>query len=95
MVTQNFAAKAFQSGTVVMLGKDQITWRSAKQPRVANNTTGSEAIVIVATYTLAEFVRAMTESVGPLLFEVKFRCHNRPNIVLKLEERTWKSKGFS
>ena len=50
---------------------------------------------MAATCILAEYVKALRESVGLPLFEVMIRCDNRAAIVLASGEGTWKTKTLT
>ena len=65
-----------------------------KQPQTTKSTTGSEATAMAATCILAEYVKALRESVGLPLSEVRIRCDNRAAIVLATGEGTWNTKAL-
>ena len=60
----NYAVKRSQTGSVIKLGENVITWRSMKQSTIAQSTAESEVQALANTATLVEFVRTLRESLS-------------------------------
>jgi len=60
----NFSAKRSQTGAVIKLGANVITWRSMKQSEVPLSSAESEVQASASTAVLAEYVRTLRESLS-------------------------------
>ena len=83
----NFAVERSQTGAVVKFGTNIITWRSMKQTEVSHSTAESEVQAVATTEVLADYVKALRESIGLATLVIKMRCYNAAAIVLSKGER--------
>ena len=73
----NFSAKRSQTGAVVKLGANVITWRSMKQSEVSLSSAESEVQALASTAALAEYVRTLRGSLSSNTHdETKVRQHS-------------------
>ena len=89
----NFSAKRSQTGSVVKLGVNVITWRSMKQSEVSLSSAESEVQALASTAVLSEFVRTLRESLCIPTPAIELRCDNTAAIVLATGEGSWRTKS--
>ena len=89
----NFSAKRSQSGALVKLGENVITWRSMKQSEVSSSSAESEVQALAMTGVLAEYVATLRESLCLPTPTVEIRCDNTAAIVLATGEGSWRTKS--
>ena len=59
----NFSVKRSQTGSIVKLGENVITWRSMKQPTVSSSSAESEVQALADTKKLVDYIKTLRESV--------------------------------
>merc|ERR1711867_98811 len=89
----NFSVKRSQSGALVKLGENVITWRSMKQSEVSLSTAESEVQALAMTGVLADYVATLRESLCLTTPTVEIRCDNKAAIVLSTGEGSWRTKS--
>ena len=82
----NFAVSRSQTGSFIKLGTNPITWRSVKQTMVSRSTTDSEIQAVATTEILADYVKALRESVCLPTPVIKMKCDNAAAIILSKGE---------
>ena len=91
----NFGTERSQTGSVIKLGSNVITWRSSKQPAGSINTTESEVQAVASTEQLGEYVKALRESTCKPRPDVELGCDNTSAIVLSIGEGSWRTKSLA
>ena len=82
----NFEADRSMTGTIIMYGGSPLCWRSSRQAQVARSTADSELTAVASSYTMAENVKALLESMGIAVPVVNLLCDNRAAIILATGE---------
>ena len=78
----NFSVKRSQTGVVVKLGTNVVAWRSMKQSEVSMNTAESEVQAVASTVVLANYIKALRESLCLPTPIMELMCDNTSAIVL-------------
>ena len=89
----NHATNRSQSGAVIKLGENVVTWRSAKQTEVSRSSAESEVQALSMTAVLAEYITTLRESLCLPTPSVEIRCDNRAAIILATGEGSWRTKS--
>ena len=89
----NHAVNRSQSGAVIELGENVVTWRSMKQSEVSLSSAESEVKALAMAAVLAEFVSTLRESLCLPTPVTEIRCDNTAAIVLASGERSWRTKA--
>ena len=89
----NYAPTRSQTGIVIKLGTNVITWRSMKQSVTSLSSAESEVQALAMTGVLADFVSTLRESLCLTTSLVEIRCDNTAAIVLATGEGSWKTKA--
>ena len=91
----NHATNRSQSGAVIKLGENVVTWRSAKQTEVSRSSAESEVQALSMTAVLAEYITTLRESLCLPTPSVEIRCDNKAAIVLATGEGSWRTKSVA
>ena len=86
----NFGTKRSQTGSVVKLGDNTVAWRSSKQPASVLNVAESEVHACACTANLADYVKALRESICLPTPNIEIKCDNTAAITLATGEGSWK-----
>ena len=89
----NFAVSRSQTGSFIKLGTNAVTWRSTKQTTVARSTADSEVQAVATTEILADYIKALRESVCLPTPVLRMKCDNAAAIILSTGEGSWKTKS--
>ena len=89
----NHAIKRSQTGSVIEMGNNVITWKSAKQATISGSSAESEVQALALTETVADFVKTLRESMFIPTPVVTIRCDNNAAKVLATGEGSWKTKS--
>ena len=89
----NHATKRSQSGAVIKLGENVVTWRSAKQSEVSLSSAESEVQALSMAGVLADYITTLRESLCLTTSSVEIRCDNKAAIVLATGEGSWRTKA--
>ena len=76
------AFKRSQTGVVVKFGTNVVAWISMKQTEVSMNTAESEVQAVASTVVLADYIKALRESLCSPTPIMELRCDNTSAIVL-------------
>merc|ERR1711989_15860 len=88
----NFSMKRSQTGAVIKLGVNIVAWRSMKQTESLVSTAESEVQALATTEVMAEYIRALRESLCLSTPIVRIKCDNTAAIVLATGEGSWRTK---
>ena len=89
----NHATNRSQSGAVIKLGENVVTWRSMKQSEVSLSSAESEVQALAMTGVLVDYVSTLRESLCLPTPAVEIRCDNTAAIVLATGEGSWRTKA--
>ena len=89
----NHAPTRSQTGVVIKLGKNVVTWRSMKQSATSLSSAESEVQALAMAGVLADFVSTLRESLCLPTQVMEIRCDNTAAIVLASGEGSWKTKA--
>ena len=89
----NYAPTRSQTGIVIKLGTNVITWRSMKQSVTSLSSAESEVQALAMTGVLADSVSTLRESLCLTTPLVEIRCDNTAAVVLATGEGSWKTKA--
>ena len=89
----NHGIKRSQTGSVIKMGNNVITWKSAKQATISGSSAESEVQALALTETVADFVKTLRESMFIPTPMVTIRCDNNAAKVLATGEGSWKTKS--
>ena len=65
----NFSAKRSQTGSVVKLGANVVTWTSMKQTEISTSSAESEVQALASTDMLADYVMTLRESLSTYSYD--------------------------
>ena len=82
----NFEATRSMTGSLVTYGGSPLCWKSGRQAQVARSTADSELTALASTYSMAENVKALLESMGLAISVINMMCDNRAAIILATGE---------
>ena len=91
----NHATNRSQSGAVIKLGENVVTWRSMKQSEVSSSSAESEVKALAMAAVLAEYVSTLRESLCLPTPVTEIRCDNTAAIVLATGEGSWRTKAVA
>ena len=89
----NHAVNRSQSGGVIKLGENVVTWRSMKQSETSLSSAESEVQALAMTGVLADYVSTLRESLCLPTPTMEIRCDNTAAIVLASGEGSWRTKA--
>ena len=90
----NYDTKRSQTGIVVMVGGNTVTWRSCKQASTATSSADSEVQAMQLTAVLGELVKLLMESVLQRAGHIDLKCDNQAAITQTKGECSWKPKNL-
>ena len=82
----NFEATRSMTGSLITFGGSPLCWKSGRQAQVARSTADSELTALASTYSMAENVKALLESMGLPIKVINMLCDNRAAIILATGE---------
>ena len=91
----NFAIKSSQTGSVIKIGLNTITWRSSKQSIISTSSAESEVQALANTACLADYVKSLRESLRLPTPTIELRCDSTSAIVLATGEGSWRTKSLA
>ena len=85
--------KRSQTGSVIQIGDNVITWRSQKQATISMSSAESEAQALAATEVIGDFIKALRESTCIPTPVVELRCDNNAARVFTTGDGSWRTKS--
>ena len=89
----NHDVKRSQTGSVIQIGTNVITWKSHKQATISMSSAESEAQALASTEVLADFIKALRESTCVYTPGIELRCDNNAARVFTTGDGSWRTKS--